>query len=437
MSIRCPLSLVGLTSTDRSLLETLFAQSWRYGPGYEVVTDLSRAQMVIANADDPDVLRNLRAARLNVPVLLIGATDGGTGWVRLPRPIHLPAVIDAMTHLDPRLNGVQLRTPVAPPKEENSLFASLADFTAGGSGIRQSPKATPAPTAAPVAHPEPVRAKAPAAVSKIKAPSQTAAIKTKGPAISFPPPKPPDHANDFAMTVAFSASMMPGFSDSGESQGGFKATQQFEPSKSPTQNLVPASPGQSRANNSGTGAADTQDRSILMWHDEVGEITKGKPQARERRFGTAEQGGESVAEMWSMPADLPELTSPLNVTITILLVGSSHLADGSLMRALLRLGYQVDCAKDEDEVLAQLEQHQHRFVFLDASSLGKNTNAVCRAVRKWGKSAKRPPHVVVVDYQDGLMRRWLAKLAGCDGWMVMPFRRRDLKAYLEKRLDPK
>jgi len=420
MSIRCPLSLVGLTSTDRSLLETLFAQSWRYGPGYEVVADLSRAEMVIANADDPDVLRNLRAARLNIPVLLIGATDGGTGWVRLPRPIHLPAVIDAMTHLDPRLNGVQLRTTVAPPKEENSLFASLADFTAGG-GIRQPLKAAPAPAA-------PARASTLAAVPNTKVPPASP-IKTKGPAISFPPPKPPDHANDFAMTVAFSASMMPGFTDSGESQSGFTATQQFEHSKAPHQ-TPPATAA------SGPAAADTQDRSILMWHDDVSAIAKGKPQAQDRRFGTAEQGGESVAEMWSMPADLPELTSPLSVTITILLVGSSHLADGSLMRALLRLGYQVDCAQDVDEVLGRLEQHQHRFVFLDASSLGKRTNEVCRAVRKWGRNAKRPPHVVVVDYQDGLLRRWLAKLAGCDGWMMMPFRRRDLQSYLEKRLTP-
>jgi CheY-like chemotaxis protein len=409
MSIRCPLSLVGLTSTDRSLLETLFAQSWRYGPGYEVVADLSRAEMVIANADDPDVLRNLRAARLNIPVLLIGATDGGTGWVRLPRPIHLPAVIDAMTHLDPRLNGVQLRA-VAPPKEENSLFASLADFTAGN-GIRQPIKAPPAPA----------RPSAPAAMPTAPVLPPVSPIKTKGPAISFPPPKPPDHANDFAMTVAFSASMMPGFTDSGESQSGFTATQQFEHSRAPYQ----TSP-----------AADAQDRSILMWHDDVNATAKGQPPALNRRFGTAEQGGESVAEMWSMPADLPELTSPLSVTITILLVGSSHLADGSLMRALLRLGYQVDCAQDVDEVLGRLEQHQHRFVFLDASSLGKRTNEVCRAVRKWGRNAKRPPHVVVVDYQDGLLRRWLAKLAGCDGWMMMPFRRRDLQSYLEKRLNP-
>lgn len=409
MSIRCPLSLVGLTSTDRSLLETLFAQSWRYGPGYEVVADLSRAEMVIANADDPDVLRNLRAARLNIPVLLIGATDGGTGWVRLPRPIHLPAVIDAMTHLDPRLNGVQLRA-VAPPKEENSLFASLADFTAGN-GIRQPIKAPPAPA----------RPSAPAAMPTAPVLPPVSPIKTKGPAISFPPPKPPDHANDFAMTVAFSASMMPGFTDSGESQSGFTATQQFEHSRAPHQ----TSP-----------AADAQDRSILMWHDDVNPTTKSQPPSQNRRFGTAEQGGESVAEMWSMPADLPELTSPLSVTITILLVGSSHLADGSLMRALLRLGYQVDCAQDVDEVLGRLEQHQHRFVFLDASSLGKRTNEVCRAVRKWGRNAKRPPHVVVVDYQDGLLRRWLAKLAGCDGWMMMPFRRRDLQSYLEKRLNP-
>lgn len=417
MSTRCPLALVGLPSTDRALIETLCTQSWRYGLAYEVVSDLSRAEMVVANADDADVLRNLRAAKLNVPVLLIGASDGGTGWVRLPRPIHLPAVIDAMTHLDPRTAGQALHASAPPPEASNSLFASLNQFTGGQSGVRPPPSG-PRPAAAPM------QSMPPTPPAKPVPPPVSVKLSTKGPALSFPPSRLPDREGDFAPTQAFSPSVLPHFADSTDSNG-FKATQQL-PARQATLGWL----GRTRGGSGG----DSQNP-LLMWRDELvlpaSKSVKSKKAEAPVAPPVQVQPDEGPP---SQPGELPASVVASSPLANVLLVGSAHLAEGSLMRALLRLGYQVDYAQDAIDIQELLDLRQHRFVFVDDASLEGRTNNICRVIRDWSEHMRRPPHVVVVAAHNNWIRRWLAKMAGCHGWLVTPFRRRDLKRYLEKQL---
>jgi len=385
MSIRCPLSLVGLPSSDRALLETLFSQSWRYGPGYDIVTEMNQAQLIIADADDPGVMSTLQAARVSVPVLLIGASDGGTGWTLLSRPIYLPAVIDAVNYLDPRLNPKAVPPTLPPSPLPAKRPPTEVNFPA-------PPPATTAPVSSAHAGPESVS----------------------------------DHEGDFAATMAFTPSMLPNFQDSGDGSG-FKATQQLTRSlPTKTSSLPSWIPRPSWGSKPDTSA---QDRSVLMWRDELVLPAKAPK--------TPVVPAVVVAPPPAPTAAPSRASSKPGSTDGILLVGSSRLAQGSLMQALLKLGYPVDCVADEEDALDRLRWNKHRFVFLDVASLGHEAFALCRLLRKRARELDLTLRFVVVANRDGVLQRLWARLAGCDDWMVTPLKKRVLKRYLHMyRSDP-
>ena len=82
MSSPCRIALLGLSPADRTVIEPLFRQ----GPAAdqprdcELVQDLNQADLIIANADDPNTVHALQARQLPAAVLLMGASDAGTGW---------------------------------------------------------------------------------------------------------------------------------------------------------------------------------------------------------------------------------------------------------------------------------------------------------------------------------------------------------------------
>ena len=61
--------------------------------------DLNTAALILANADDLDVMRDLVAVAPRQHVLLIGASGHGTAWPVQPRPIKLMSVLTAMEQL--------------------------------------------------------------------------------------------------------------------------------------------------------------------------------------------------------------------------------------------------------------------------------------------------------------------------------------------------
>jgi two-component system, cell cycle response regulator len=99
------IALLGFSAFERSTFESFFRLAARRQPGYRLTEELVAPAMVIANADDPITLRTLLANRPSQPVLLIGASDGGSGWPREPRPIKLMNVLNAVD---------QVLSPVAP-----------------------------------------------------------------------------------------------------------------------------------------------------------------------------------------------------------------------------------------------------------------------------------------------------------------------------------
>lgn len=93
------IALLGFTSFERSTFESFFRLAARREPGYRLSDDMTGATLIVANADDPDTLHLLVDRRPGQPVLLIGATDLGTGWPVQPRPIKLMSVLTAMERM--------------------------------------------------------------------------------------------------------------------------------------------------------------------------------------------------------------------------------------------------------------------------------------------------------------------------------------------------
>ena len=92
------IALVGFTSFEYSAFESFFRLARRQ-PGYRIVDDLQSAALILANADDLDVMRDLTAVAPRQHVLLIGASGHGTAWPVQPRPIKLMSVLTAMEKL--------------------------------------------------------------------------------------------------------------------------------------------------------------------------------------------------------------------------------------------------------------------------------------------------------------------------------------------------
>jgi two-component system cell cycle response regulator len=92
------IALVGFTSFEYSAFESFFRLARRQ-PGYRIVDDLNTAALILANADDLDVMRDLVAVAPRQHVLLIGASGHGTAWPVQPRPIKLMSVLTAMEQL--------------------------------------------------------------------------------------------------------------------------------------------------------------------------------------------------------------------------------------------------------------------------------------------------------------------------------------------------
>jgi CheY-like chemotaxis protein len=94
-----PVAVLGFTPFERAALEACLRLDNARPCGYQLVADTSRAQLVIADADDPAVCSRLRRERLAPYTVAIGARRCRGVTVQLPRPIdtlHLLRALDAL-----------------------------------------------------------------------------------------------------------------------------------------------------------------------------------------------------------------------------------------------------------------------------------------------------------------------------------------------------
>ena len=79
------IALAGFAADERAALEACLQNPWFRSSGYGLTHQLHNASIVIGNADEASVLRVLRARPGGPKVVLIGGSDGGTGWPVVPR----------------------------------------------------------------------------------------------------------------------------------------------------------------------------------------------------------------------------------------------------------------------------------------------------------------------------------------------------------------
>ena len=128
MSTPHPIALIGFSELEHSTFESLFRLAARRPPGYQIVAEASAATLILANADDGAVMAALRDRPPRAKVLLIGRSDGGTGWPRQSRPIKLMSVLTAMDQLLP--SRAQAVTPQQPGLDPLAQWAPDATLPA-------------------------------------------------------------------------------------------------------------------------------------------------------------------------------------------------------------------------------------------------------------------------------------------------------------------
>ena len=115
------LALVGFAEGESATFESFFRLAARRPPAYEVQDEVIDAQVLIVNGDNAQALHLVRHANLTAKVLLIGHSDGGTGWALQRKPVKLVAVLAALDEL------VGMRRPVAPVHKPPVALAQGAD----------------------------------------------------------------------------------------------------------------------------------------------------------------------------------------------------------------------------------------------------------------------------------------------------------------------
>ncbi len=179
MSTPHKIALVGFSSFERATFESFFRLAARRPPGYVLVVEPEQANLAVVNADDANVLQSVIAQKPCVHVMLIGNSDGGTGWATQKRPLNLMKVL---TTVELMLNGAPTVAAPAVPRPLASASASAVTAPASSSATPTPTPALPRAAVPPVptyrtpattpAVPAPRTAVAPATVSK---PAPTAA----------------------------------------------------------------------------------------------------------------------------------------------------------------------------------------------------------------------------------------------------------------------
>src|SRR5690606_38992943 len=124
-------------------------------PGYRVQDEVMDAQILIVSADNPQALHLVRHAELPGRVMLIGNTDGGTGWPLQRKPVKLVAVLAELDRLvgvestaapgaeNPRAAGGNRTIPPASPRRGTETGFPATEPYAGSPPPPMAPAASP------------------------------------------------------------------------------------------------------------------------------------------------------------------------------------------------------------------------------------------------------------------------------------------------------
>jgi two-component system, cell cycle response regulator len=151
------IALIGFSSFERATFESFFRLAARRPPGYVLVASAEEASLAVVNADDAATLRAAVASKPCPHVMLIGSSDGGTGWALQRRPLNLMKVLTNVEQLlSPPKAAAAVAAPVAAPVAMAPVAApAISRPTAPATGFSATEpfaplsRATPATPASP------------------------------------------------------------------------------------------------------------------------------------------------------------------------------------------------------------------------------------------------------------------------------------------------
>jgi CheY-like chemotaxis protein len=351
-------ALVGFSQQEALTLESFLRSAVRHAPGYRVQDEVMDAQILIVNADNPQALHLVRHAELPGRVMLIGKTDGGTGWPLQRKPVKLAVVL---AELD-RIMGIQptpgadkarsiddnLTRPLASPKPSIETGFPATEYSLG----------VPLPPITPANSP-----------------------RRRSRDVEFPPTRPMRRAD---LTPPFPAAA----------------------AVSPIQ-LTPMPPLPARR--AATAPTAAQQPGVMRLTDFGGLDDLPLPSAR---VVHSRRSGDSTG-----PSDLRSASEAPELPRGDVLLVAENLVEGrTLLRRFKKYELSVDWSREPAQALVMLKAHPYRMVVIDRLSGQPDAFQVCRAAKQ-EKHSGRSPVVVMFAAIAGSMDRMKAGLAGCDAYL--------------------
>jgi CheY-like chemotaxis protein len=363
-------ALVGFSQTESSTFESFFRLASRRPPGYLVQDEVMDAQILIVNADNVQAVLLVRDAELPGKVLLVGSSDGGTGWPLHRKPVKLVAMLAALDEI------VGATRP--PPRRR----------AGGNSGFHAT---------------EPFRA---SQLQGLDASMRLASGR----------PMPVEHAP----VVASGAGADPSFS----------ATQ--PPEDAPA--MAPAVRGRRRRSaDTEFPATQTMERGDEQSAPPAARPPVPPPASRPAPAASARGGVMRMTDFGGLD-DLPTPPAPratrapksrISTDKTaapevargdMLLVAESLVEGRILLKRFKKYGLSVDWSREAAQALVMLKAHPYRVVVIDRLKGEPDANQICR-VAKQTKGPKGAPVVIMFAPTAGSMDRMKAGLAGSDAYL--------------------
>jgi CheY-like chemotaxis protein len=361
-------ALVGFSQTESSTFESFFRLASRRPPGYLVQDEVMDAQILIVNADNVQAVLLVRDAELPGKVLLVGSSDGGTGWPLHRKPVKLVAMLAALDEI------VGATRP--PPRRRSS----------GNSGFHAT---------------EPYRA---SQLQGLEASMRLASGR----------PMPVEHAP----AVASGAGADPSFS----------ATQPPEDAP-PAPALAPAVRGRRRRSTDTefppTQTMERGEETTPVRKPAPASRAASASPARAGVMRMTDFGG--LDDLPTPPApratrapksriSTDKAAAPEVARGDMLLVAESLVEGRILLKRFKKYGLSVDWSREAAQALVMLKAHAYRVVVIDRLKGEPDANHICRAAKQT-KGPKGAPVVIMFAPTAGSMDRMKAGLAGSDAYL--------------------
>lgn len=349
-------ALVGFAENESATFESFFRLAARRPPAYQVQDEVMDAQILIVNSDNLQALHLVQYADLPGNVLLVGNSDGGTGWPLQRKPIKLVAVL---AELD-RLVGVAPKPTAAQP--DSRVGAVAHQPVPAHQGADRGFAAT-----------EPYQS-APMGLSTATPMVPAARPRRRSSDSEFPPTRPMVRSTVAPAAVSAAAVAPP--------------------------TPMPASPRQ-QALNARAARPGVMRLTDFGGLDDLPQPTARSPKSRSPR--STNQTAQAAA--------------PVVPHGDMLLVSESLVEGRILHKRFKKYGLNIDWSREGKQALVMLKAHPYRLVAIDRLNGEPDAYQVCRAAKLCRQPNGQPPVVIMFAPSAGSMDRIKAGLAGGDAYL--------------------